>query len=110
MSEIEKAIEYLLQISSSHNEIHIETILEALDLDILNLVENNRLLENGSKQLCEEIKRLIQEKDTLIKALRYINAQYEFDFTDEELKEKAFSSRDKFIYTRVIETLEEIDI
>ena len=38
--------------------------------EILNLRENNRLLEKGSKQLVDEIKLLIKDRETLIKILK----------------------------------------
>lgn len=108
MGEVEKATEYLLQISNSDNEEHIETILEVLDLDILTLRENNRLLENGSKQLCEEIKRLVEERELLINSLKYIIGQYEADYTEEELLE--LEPRDDSIYNNAMKTLNVIDI
>ena len=38
--------------------------------EILNLKENNKLLEKGSKQLVEEIKILIKDRETLIEILK----------------------------------------
>lgn len=78
------------------------------DLEIVNLKENNGLLKNGSKQLCEEIKNLVKEKENLINTLRYVKEQYETDFTEGELTE--LEPRDKSIYTTVVETLNKIDI
>ncbi|WP_203226297.1 hypothetical protein [Clostridium ihumii] len=78
------------------------------DLEMLNLKENNRLLENGSKQLCEEMKRLVGEKENLINALRYVKKQYETDFTKRELE--TLEPRDESVYSTVVETLNKTNI
>lgn len=78
------------------------------DLEMLNLKENNRLLENGSKQLCEEMKRLVGEKENLINTLRYVKEQYETDFTKRELE--ALEPRDEIVYSTVVETLNKTNI
>ena len=81
---------------------------EGLDLDMMSLIENNRLLEKGSKQLCEEISRLVEERETLISSLRYVVGQYEADYTVEELLE--LEPRDSAVYNTLIEALNTIDI
>lgn len=75
---------------------------------VFNLEENNRLLENGAKQLRVEMKGLIKEKENLINALRYVKEQYEMDFTEEELVE--LEPRDNCIYNTAIYNLNKIDI
>ena len=74
------------------------------DLKILNLKEDVRMLEMGAKQLIDEIKLLIKDRDILIGALEYIKKQYEDDFTEEELSE--LEPRDDSVYNEVIESLE----
>lgn len=81
---------------------------EALDLDMINLIENNRLLKKGSKQLCGEISRLVKEREILIYSLRYAIGQYKTDYTEEELLE--LEPRDNAIYNKLVETLNIIDI
>lgn len=76
--------------------------------EIINLKGNNRLLENGSKQLCDEIKALVKEKEVLVNALRFIKGRYEIDLTEKEIT--MLLEGDKGIYNTVIKTLKEIDI
>lgn len=73
--------------------------------ELFNLKENNRLLENGFKQLCAELHDLVNERDIMIKALRYIKEQYEIDFKEELTK---LEPRDESIYTIVVETLNKV--
>jgi len=50
-------------------KLYLEHCIHHKNNEIFNLKENNRLLENGNKQLCEEIKLLIKDKEELQKEL-----------------------------------------
>jgi len=51
------------EVSLIEKQLHDE--ISILHNEILNLEQNNRLIKNGSKQLCEEIKLLIKDRETL---------------------------------------------
>jgi hypothetical protein len=78
---------------------------------VRNLEEELRICELGNKQLREEIKRFVKERIKLIDTLRGIKAQYENDFTEEELQEFFEKEpREECIYNATTEVLREIDI
>lgn len=85
-------------------------ITDDKELEILNLKENNRLLENGSKQLCNEIKLLVKDKDLIISShIKYVDlvnellSNIKYDDKYKKLVEKIKDSSDefdnKFIYS-----------
>lgn len=76
--------------------------------EIISLKENNGLIKSGSKQLCDEIKVLVKEKEVLINALRFIKGRYEADLTEKEII--MLLEGEKGIYNTVIKTLKVIDI
>jgi len=82
------------------------------DIDLLNLKENNRLLENGSKQLCNEIKLLIKDKDLIISShVKYADLvdrlleiikhdnESKFKGLSEKIKDCSNEFNNKFIYS-----------
>lgn len=66
--------------------------------------EELRMSELGNKQLCEEIKALIEEKNRYFKIIKWIKEQYDTDFTEKELDN--LEPRDECIYSEIKEVLQ----